>query len=232
MVAKKKKLLLMIDEIQHIATNSAFTPLAATLRTAIDKNTDTVHCIFTGSSRHGMSLLFNKSSAALHNFAKEGIFPDLGEDFLQFIGNKLRKEYRISITKQELQTAFVKLDKSPFWFMHAIHDLVLREENSISNSVDYTLSVIAKAEDYSGTLKRMKPLDEEVYLMLADGVQIYTEDTIKKLRKKFRKNISTSLIQKSIERLTKLHLISTTERGTYLIEKPGFTNYYLENYSE
>jgi len=50
--AGKKTILLLVDEVQHLATSSQFDPLAHTLRTMLDKRQGRVKSIFTGSSRH------------------------------------------------------------------------------------------------------------------------------------------------------------------------------------
>lgn len=61
---KRTSLLLLIDDVQHIATHDAFKSIAYTLRTAADKNQEKVKMVFTGSSKTGMRELFNKNNAA------------------------------------------------------------------------------------------------------------------------------------------------------------------------
>ena len=56
MLAKDKKVLLLVDEIQHLSTSASFNPLAHALRTALDKRQGEVKAVFTGSSRHYMNL--------------------------------------------------------------------------------------------------------------------------------------------------------------------------------
>lgn len=62
--AKNKAVLLLIDEIQHLATSSHFDPLTHALRTMLDKRSGKVKTIFTGSSRHYMNLLFNPKNGS------------------------------------------------------------------------------------------------------------------------------------------------------------------------
>jgi hypothetical protein len=61
--AGKKRLLLMIDEVQHLSTSRSFDPLTHALRTMLDKRQGRVKSIFTGSSRHYMNLLLNESQS-------------------------------------------------------------------------------------------------------------------------------------------------------------------------
>ena len=122
--AGKRTILLLIDEVQHLATSSEFEPLTHSLRTLIDKRQGRIKTIFTGSSRHYMDLLFNESQAPFYHFVERVPFPDLDDKFIAFISKKLEKEHGISITSKKLLNAFEQFDRSPYWMIKFIGHLV------------------------------------------------------------------------------------------------------------
>ena len=92
--AGKKTVLLLIDEVQHLATCASFHALAHTLRTMLDKRQGKVKGFFTGSSRHYMNLLFNESQSAFYHFVETVPFPDLDGRFIEFLRRKLADDHK------------------------------------------------------------------------------------------------------------------------------------------
>jgi hypothetical protein len=122
--AGKKTILLLIDEVQHLSTSSQFNPLAHALRTMLDKRQGRVKSIFTGSSRHYMNLLFNESQSPFYHFVELLPFPELPDDFVEFLREKLATDYGITVPLQPLCKAFEQLDRSPYWMMKLISHLL------------------------------------------------------------------------------------------------------------
>jgi len=74
-LGKKKKAMLLVDEIQHLATSKKFSSLTHALRTMIDKRQGNVKAIFTGSSRHYMNNFFINQHLHFTCLAIVSIFP-------------------------------------------------------------------------------------------------------------------------------------------------------------
>jgi hypothetical protein len=76
-ISKKSKrpVILMIDEIQHLATASEFWPIASALRTVLDRMNGEVKSIFTGSSKSHMQLLTKNKESQFYNVSSEVEFP-------------------------------------------------------------------------------------------------------------------------------------------------------------
>ena len=119
-LANNKTVLLLVDEIQHLATSTSFDPLAHALRTSLDKRQGSVKAVFTGSSRHYMNLLFNESKSPFYHFVDQVPFPDLGIEFIAFLRKKLHTEHSLSFAISSLQQAFDDFDQSPYWMMKMI----------------------------------------------------------------------------------------------------------------
>jgi hypothetical protein len=62
-----------------------FDSLTYALRALLDKRLGQVETVFTGASRHYMSLLFNESRSPFYQCVETLPFPDVGEDFVDFL---------------------------------------------------------------------------------------------------------------------------------------------------
>lgn len=222
--AGKKKVLLLIDEVQHLATSSMFDPLTHALRTMLDKRQGEVKTIFTGSSRHYMNLLFNESQSPFYHFVETVPFPDLGEEFIDFIIDKLDRDHGVSLTKKNLLQVFDSIDKSPFWMMKIIGHL-LTFGPGIRDSQKYVMQLLEAAEGFGSIAKCMKPIDKIVFLALSEGKNPFSKELLLEIDRKTTVKGIASNVQRSIQRLTGQHLISQIEKGKYYIEKPGLKRY-------
>lgn len=74
------KVLLLLDEVQHLTTHARFEPLQYALRTALDTLRGQINVVFTGSSRLGMRRMFGDNKAPFYHFAEQLPFPDLEKD--------------------------------------------------------------------------------------------------------------------------------------------------------
>lgn len=224
---KKKKLLLLLDEIQYIATDEKFSALAFTLRTAADNHHENVKIIFTGSSRAGMRLLFNKQNAAFYNSVERIDFPNLGTDFLGFCRDKLKKDYKLSVKLEDLSDCFGTLDQSPFWFVKVLHKMILYKI-VMKEALEVIKDEIIDLEDYEGIRRQLKTLDKIIVVSLdGSSKEIFTEERAKEFSKKLGREVKVPTIQYTINKLVKLQLITKMGRAEYVIEKPLLKDYIL-----
>ncbi len=225
--AGKKTVLLLIDEVQHLATSSLFDPLTHALRTMLDKRQGCVKTIFTGSSRHYMNLLFNESQSPFYHFVETVPFPDLGEEFINFLITRLDQEHSISISQKSLGQAFNAIDQSPYWMMKLVAHM-LTFGSDIDSAQEYILELLEAAEGFEDIAKRMKAIDKIVYLALSDSKNPFSKKLLSKIDKETSVKGIPSNIQRAIKRLAQQNLISQMDKGTYHIEKPGLKRYLLE----
>ena len=225
---KRKKLLLLIDEIQHLATDPAFDALTYMLHTAIDKRGGKVKVVFISSSRSSMNLVFNKNDAAFYNFTTRIDFPNLDNNFIEFIAAKLLKDYQITTKPKQLTACFKQLEYSPYWFIKAIHRLILRQNETINKATQHILELMSEVEDYPGIYKRLKPIERLVYSATVEGKTLYSENTIKAFERATKKSVHRQTIQRAVNKLAKQQLVTKMGQGNYLIEKPGFTTYCMQ----
>ena len=227
--AAKKTILLLIDEVQHLSTSPAFAPLTHTLRTMLDKRQGRVKAVFTGSSRHYMNLLFNESQSPFYHFVEPVPFPDLDEKFIAFLRQKLNGEYHRHVRTVDLVNAFAALDHSPYWMMKLVTH-VITFNSSTEIALGRVLEIMQAAENFAGISSKMKPIDKIVFLGLCQEISPYSEKIIERVERETTLKGIASNIQRSLQRLAQLNLISQINKGEYCIEKPGLQQYLKENF--
>lgn len=225
--AGKKTILLLIDEVQHLSTSSAFDPLAHALRTMLDKRQGRIKSIFTGSSRHYMNLLFNESQSPFYHFVDAVPFYDLDDQFIGFLRDKLASDHQIAVAIQPLQRAFAQMDQSPYWMMKLISHMITFKA-SIDEAQAHILQLMESAENFEGLAKRMKPIDRLVFLALCEGSNPFSKELMARIDRETGVKGVQSNIQRSIGRLSESGLISQLRKGEYNIEKPGMRRYLTQ----
>lgn len=223
-LAKKQTVLLLVDEVQHLSTSDSFNPLTHALRTILDKRQGAVKTVFTGSSRHYMDLLFNEAKSPFYHFVDQVTFPDLDSEFIEFLRKKLHNDYRLSFPVRSLQKAFEDFDKSPFWIMKMVSQLVTFKP-CLQEAVDYTLTMMEASEGFEKLADTMKPIDIIVFKLIYEGQSPFTEDVLERIANETGLKPIPGNIQRSIARLKSLNIISQSASRIYNIEKPGLKKY-------
>lgn len=100
--AKKKRVILLIDEVQHLITAKEFSPLQYMLRTIFDELNETIGVLYTRSSRSGIEAMFNNKNMPFFNSANQVAFPLLGNDYVSHINAMLKKHFNLNYTTTEL----------------------------------------------------------------------------------------------------------------------------------
>lgn len=223
-IAGKRTPLLLIDEVQHLATSQAFSPLAHALRTLLDKRQGRIKTVFTGSSRHYMNLLFNESQSPFYHFVEPIPFPDLDQAFIEFLVGKMRQDHQIQVAISSLLLAFNELDKSPYWMMKLVSYLITHQ-CSATEALEHTLMLIEAAEGYERLAQRLKPIDKLLFTALCNGENPFNKGLLDRIDKETHVKGIPPNVQRALRRLQEANLISQILKGEYFIEKPGFKRY-------
>lgn len=224
--AGKKTVLLLIDEVQHLSTSNSFDALTHALRTMLDKRQGQVKSMFTGSSRHYMNLLFNESQSPFYHFSQPLPFPDLDDEFLRFLQNKLAKDHHLTVSQAELERAFRQLEFSPYWMMKLVTRLLIAR-SGVKEALDYVQHLMDAAEDYEGIAKQLKPADRLIFLALCDDENPFSQGVLKRVDQETQVKGVASNIQRSLQRLQEQQLISQAKKGEYRVEKPALKRFLL-----
>ncbi len=224
--AGKKTVLLLVDEVQHLATSKSFESLTHAFRTMLDKRQGRVKSLFTGSSRHYLDLLFNESSSPFYHFVDQIPFPDLDSRFVDYLRDKLATEYRINVSAGALENVFQQLDQSPYWMMKVVAQMITYKATP-DEAADYVFQLMEAAEGYDRIEKGLKPIDRMVFLGVCSGDNLFSKDFMARIGRETSIKGAPSNVQRSVRRLIEAQLISQERKGSYRVEKPGFKKYLL-----
>lgn len=217
--ASKGKVLIALDEIQHLA-KPEFQELVAALRTTLDVRKKTVKTVFTGSSRNRLQMMFSQIKAPLFQFSQTTDFPDLDERFVSFIMGSFRQATGRDVPLADANKAFAALSNTPGLFHDAVERLMKIGGTDI---MAISQQVLAESRDASGYVQRlmeMRPLDREVMRAVIERLPLYTEETRKRLALAVGVDgeLTTRQVQIAVERLVTEQIIYQAGRGVYEIE--------------
>ncbi len=218
--ASKDKVLIALDEIQHLA-KPEFQELVAALRTTLDVRKKTVKTVFTGSSRNRLQMMFSQIKAPLFQFSQSTDFPDLDARFVAFIMESFRLATGRAVPLDEANAAFAALSLTPGLFHDAVERLMKIGGTDI---LSVAQQVLVESRDASGYVQRlldMRPLDREVLRAVIARRPLYTDDTRRALALAVGidgEPLTTRQVQIALERLVTEQIIYQAGRGLYQIE--------------
>lgn len=218
--ASKGKVLIALDEIQHLA-KPEFQELVAALRTTLDVRKKSVKTVFTGSSRNRLQMMFSQIKAPLFQFSQTTDFPDLDARFVGFIMESFRQATGREVPLEQANQAFAALSCTPGLFHDAVERLMKMGGTDI---MTISRQVLAESRDASGYVQRlmeMRPLDREVMRAVIGRVPLYTEETRRQLALAVGiegEPLTTRQVQIAVERLVTEQIIYQAGRGVYEIE--------------
>lgn len=225
---KKLKPLLMIDEIQHLASPKSFLPLQGALRTAFDTHGEKLPVVYAGSSRSGIAAMFADKSMPFYNSAYIAEFPVLDEGFVRHCTAILEKRFRLSYDNLALQEIFTnKYDHSPFWFSKLVQHLIF-QQCGISEAVSYIDDQIIRDGNFESLEKKLNPTDKAVLVLIKEKHQgLYTEAANHLFKHRFGLTVKDSGITAALKKLKRQQIVSQLARNEYIIENVGFIDYLL-----
>ncbi|MGY2572446.1 hypothetical protein [Vibrio sp. C8] len=128
-VVGSPKIVLVLDDFQHLSTSSSFDNFIYALRTQFDKYGSRITVIFIGSSR--VQSLFEDDQAAFYQSAQVKEFPDIDEGFVDYCSNRLKGTYNIHIKRQVLLEFWTEINHSPYWMIKLMHEMVENQRDFV-----------------------------------------------------------------------------------------------------
>lgn len=227
--ATDRPLLLLIDEVQHLGTDSRFAPLVAALRTSLDKHRDQVKVVFTGSSRDGLTRLFQREKAPLFHFSQQIDLPPLDRDFVEHIAAVYRQTSGRALDVAAAWQAFLALNRVPLYFRQLIERMILTASEDVSGALRDTHEQLVFDAGYAQRWTALKALDREILKQIALGHALYTQETRLAMAANLGlKQVPMYGVQNAVKRLLREGIVVTTgERGQYAFEDPTFRDWVL-----
>jgi len=217
-LADGKRVVLLLDEIQHLVTDSAFNDLQHTLRSILDELGSSISVLYTGSSRAGMAAMFENPDLPFYHSAQPSEFPKIDDQFVDFCIEQL-KTYNLHYSKVELLDYWHEIDSSPYWMIQLMRRVVL-ELSSLSEGISFVRKAIAIDGNFDAILSKMSMVEQLVLIRLARKQPLYSAKSFEYFES-LNINTSRSKIQSAIGKLKTKRLVTKLPNGEYLIEASG-----------
>lgn len=232
LIADGRRVLLALDEVQHLATSQAFEPLVYALRGMIDSNRQRVRAIYTGSSRSGLTKLFNRRNAPLFSSSQQIDLPEFGHAYLEHMASAFTEATGRTLNINECQTAFKMVKKVPFDYRQVIDQLILKGGINIRAATQEYLEQNNQEEEYLATWTKMKPVDQAVmHWVISGNTQgMYSQEARTFIAEELGMDeIDVPTIQNAVNRLRKKTLLAPIAQGRYEMEDPYFADWIFTN---
>lgn len=168
---KTKPTILLLDEVQELATNPDNRALIAALRTSLDKRRDSLAVVFTGSNRDALATMFSEKSAPFFHFATPIALEPLGPPFVDHLLGAFEKATGETLNKTHAHAAFEALDRNPFFFRMLLERLLPIPERSIPEALARMRETIAVDLGYDRIWLSLTAVQRALALTLAQGAE-------------------------------------------------------------
>jgi hypothetical protein len=223
----KGAVLLMCDEVQHLATNPAFEDFTASLRTFIDSNKARIRVVFTGSSQDNLNRLFKSQRAAFYNSASITPFPDMGIDFVRFLSDRFYFLTCRKLDPQAIMPVFVQHHYSPAFIVELLQVMVRDGFYDMESGLAHYYSLNPPDEEHRITWATLSALEKELtkFLVQNESAPLYSDETYRVIGEALGILIGQGAIQSALKRLRDKGILINAGRGIWEFENSGFKDY-------
>lgn len=221
------KVVLILDEFQHLVTSKSFENFQYALRTLLDTLGSQITVIYTGSSRTGIRAAFEDPKLPFYQSATIQEFPTLDNGFITHCVERLDQAYDIKINRQELQDFWNEIDHSPHWIINLMREVVEKKMMykgfSLGTSIDFIREAIQEEEKHSEILQNLTITDKAVFILRCSGKGIYAESSFEYIKSMGGKATRSS-VQASDKKLQLKRLMSILPNKKVISEVYGLIN--------
>ncbi len=239
-MADVKPVFIVLDEIQHLATDAAFESFTAKLRSFLINKAQLckhpIKAMFIGSDQTRLAELFKSSRAPFYKATSVSDFEELGKHFTDHIVNCFEKAREPNcLDRSEAYRLFNDGGRLPGSFIGLLQKMASAKRYDLRQAAeDYGYFVDAQAL-YREQLAKLNEQDIAVLALLARGWQnLYTKQTLGIIGNLAGKGgaVTKSSVQSTLRKLGKRNLIITKGYGVWELEDSSMGDWIKENSRE
>lgn len=221
----RKKILLMIDEVQQLALVDSGEALVAALRSSLTKQQGKVHAVLTGSSRDQLNELFFRARAPMYEFASVIKFPLLGCEFIEFVADRHQRLTGKRPDTKALLRAFEQLDHRPKLLYRLLDGLEENPRQDIATALKFFEAEREIEMDFAGLWTRLPALQKAVLTRIAnDEHELYSNNALAKYQAKLGGPVNPGSVRHAVNTLRKNNLLAKIG-AVYEFESRAFAVY-------
>jgi len=223
--ADHRPVFIVMDEIQHLATEPGFDPLLAKLRSFLVNRSvrckHPIRTLFIGSDQARLADLFKSTSAPFYGATDVADFPDLGPSFTQFAAARFSDATQGLTLEGDAMDLFTRGGLLPGAFIDLLRNMASARQTSMTDAADEYGYFAGAEQGYLEHLRKLNAQDISMLVILANGtLQPYTTKSLKMLSvlaNGSTADISNSSAQGTIRKLTRRSLVITKGHGQWAL---------------
>jgi len=226
----KKPILLLFDEIQELAIVKDGETIVSALRSAIMKSKSSVRVIFTGSNQDRLRELFSRSRAALYEGASMLSFPALGDEFSQFIADRIYENLRRPVPVSEVSLAFERFQHQPRLLIDLVFVFASGIDASFKEVFERHVDRIISDSSFQPILDRMTLLQR----LVCQRLNFASDLTSAEARRGYalalhKKTVPSGSVGDALRTLVDMHVLTKPSgiRGHYAFDDPMFREWFI-----
>jgi hypothetical protein len=222
----KGKALLIIDEVQHLATRKDFENLAATLRSLLQSAQGEVFALFTGSSQDGLAKMFRRSKAPFYRFSSDVAFPELGRDFVAHLGRTFHEVTGRNWEEDRAFDLYIARGQMPV-YLRELYSLCIMQNLSVAEADKVVWKSLMDEGQFEALIQDLPALDQAVLVGILCGKSLFSSEFCESLADELpsRSAPTPQQVQSALNRLRRRDLVANTDRGTWEIEDGAVESY-------
>ena len=226
----KGEVLLMFDEIQHLATDVKFEELIATIRTFLDSNKNRVRAVFTGSSQSRLNSIFRHQKSAFYRGASLVDFPDMDEKFIHHLLSVFKSITTTMLNETRANVIFEQFNYSPFLMVDLLQTMMREGMADFDVGLDYYVKTNNPHQQWQQLWRELKPIDQLVLTqVIGQQRPLYHDETYQLVGDLLGiDEVTRGMMQSSIKRLKDMDIVNCVARGAWEIESVEFQQFLID----
>lgn len=232
---RRGRFLLILDEVQELATDPKNAALIAALRTLLDTHRRQLKVVLTGSSEEGLRRMFNERAAPFFHFGTRLEFPRLGKHFVSHVLRAFKAASGRTLTEPRMIALFDALNQNPYYFRKVLEAMLAQPRLDIDRALSLTRERLALEQGYPRLWSALKPFDRELLRVLARGERSLFGAQARQAigRALGGETPQIGAVQSSLRRLDSVRIVhSSGERGSYIFEDEEFAQWIRHHLAE
>ncbi|MFT4929649.1 MAG: hypothetical protein ACI8WB_005784 [Phenylobacterium sp.] len=227
LLKNKGNVLLMFDEIQHLATDAKFEELIATLRTFLDSNKKSVKAVFTGSSQHRLNKIFRHQKAAFYRGASLVDFPNMGEGFVHHLVSVFHSITSNQLDEEKGNAIFEQYHYSPFLLVDLMQTMMREGIDDFDHGLEYYQRTNNPNQQWADLWHSLKLIDQLILTqVIITNQALYHSDTYALLGDRLGiDDVKRGMVQSAVNRLRDSGILVSASRGLWEFESAEFRDY-------
>jgi hypothetical protein len=216
----KKKILLLLDEVQTLARSPSGVEIAASLRAGMQTNYGRYEAVFTGSSRDQLAGMFKDLRAPLWNYGDEQFFPTLGQEFTDAVSERYDQVTGLRIDREQVWKVFKAVGSNPQTLIGIVRTMALDERQQILDEDIKKIEAAHIARDREIKFNSLSPLERAIVVAIAAKTPPFGADAMRYYAEVAGEPVSLRAAQQAINRLRSENILYQPAAREYRIENP------------